>query len=46
MITKEDNNMINDLIMKELNFLFQKKIIAKLKDKIMFALMCSIMKMD
>ena len=31
-------------IMKELNFLFQKRIIAELKDKIIFALMYSIMK--
>ena len=32
------------LIMKELNFLFQKRIIAELKDKIIFALMYSVMK--
>ena len=34
------------LIMRKLNFLFQKKIIAKLKDKTIFALMCFVMKMD
>ena len=32
-ITKEDRNMITILIMKELNFLFQKRIIAELKEK-------------
>ena len=45
-ITKENKNRLMIFIMKELNFLFQKKIIAKLKGKIIFALMCSIMKMD
>ena len=52
--TKEDKNMINDLddkgikilIIKELNFLFQKRIIATLKDKTIFALMYFVMKMD
>ena len=32
------------LIMKKLNFLFQKKIIAELKDKIIFTLIYSVMK--
>ena len=32
------------LVMKELNFLFQKRAIAELKDKITFALMYSVMK--
>ena len=45
-ITKEEKNMVMILVMKELNFLFQKKTIAKLKDKIMFGLMCSVMKID
>ena len=34
------------LIMNELNSLFQKKIIAKLKDKTKFALMYFVMKVD
>ena len=50
-ITKEDKNMVDDLIMKELimkelNFLFQKKITAELKNKIIFVLMCFVLKMD
>ena len=46
-ITKEDKNMVDDLkIMKELNFLFQKKITAELKNKMIFVLMCFIIKMD
>ena len=32
--------------MKELNFLFQKKIIVKFKDKTIFVLMCFVIKMD
>ena len=38
-ITKKIKTSLMILIMKELNFLFQKKIIAKLKDKAIFALM-------
>ena len=46
-ITKEDKNMVDDLkIMKELNFLFQKTITAELKNKMIFVLMCFIIKMD
>ena len=45
-IAKVDKNMIYDLNYEGIKFLFPKKIIAKLKDKIMFALMCSVMKMD
>ena len=43
-IKKADKNMVNDLIMKALNFLSLKKILARLKRKIIFALMCFVMK--
>ena len=43
-ITKVDKELIMILIMKELNFLFQKNIIAELKDRIIFELMYSVMK--
>ena len=36
--------MIPYLDCEGINFPFQKKIIAKLKDKIIFVLMCSVMK--
>ena len=53
-ITKEDEKLVSSLnyegievsIMKELNFLFQKKITVKLKNKTIFVLMCFVMKMD
>ena len=45
-ITKEEKKLLMILIMKELNFLSLKRIIAGLKDKTIFALMCSVMKMD
>ena len=41
-ITKEDKNMINNLD----NEGIQKKIIAELKDKTIFVLMCFVTKMD
>ena len=37
-LTKEDKRMINDLDYEGINFLFQKQILAKLKDKTIFAL--------
>ena len=43
-ITEVDKKGLMILIMNELNFLFQKRIIAELKDKIKFALMYSVMK--
>ena len=43
-ITKEDKKLFMILIMRGLNFLFQKRIIAELKDKTTFALMYSVMK--
>ena len=43
-ITKVDKKWLMILIMKELNFLFQKNIIAELKDRIIFELMYSVMK--
>ena len=47
-ITKKDKHIINDLglIINKLNFLLQKKIIAKLKGKAILALMYFVMKMD
>ena len=45
-IKNKINKLLIGLIMKELNFLFQKMIIVKLKDKTIFALMCFIMKVD
>ena len=45
-ITKEDKNLPNDLDYDELNFLFEKKILAKLKQKTTFALTCFVMNMD
>ena len=36
--------MISDLIMKGLNFPFQKMINAELKDKTIFVLMCFVMR--
>ena len=43
-ITKADKNMVNDLELKALNFLSLKKILARLKRKIIFPLMCFVMK--
>ena len=43
-ITKADKIMVNDLIMKTLSFLSVKKMWARLKRKIIFALMCFAMK--
>ena len=43
-ITKNDKKLVNDLIMMELGFLFQKKILARLKRKTAFALMYFVMK--
>ena len=45
-ITKEYKKILMTLIMKKLDFQFQKKIIATLKDKTIFALMCFVIKMD
>ena len=42
-ITKKDKNMINDLNYEGIKFPVSKKDYAKLKDRIMFALMCSVM---
>ena len=44
--TKEDKNLLKILIMIKLNFLCKKKILARLKQKIIFALMCLVTKMD
>ena len=38
--------MINDLEYEGLNLLSQKRIIAELKDRIIFVLMCFVMKLD
>ena len=43
-ITKED--LLVHLIMKELTFLSQKKIIVMLKSKIIFVLMCFVMRIN
>ena len=43
-ITKVDKKLFMILIMRGLNFLFQKRIIAELKDKTIFALIYSVMK--
>ena len=45
-ITKKDKEMLISLIMGELNILFQNKIIVKLKEKTIFALMCFVTKVD
>ena len=45
-ITKEDKKMINDLDYEGIKFPVSKKIIAELKDKTIFALMCFVMKID
>ena len=46
-ITKEDKKVINDLDYEGIQFpVPKKKIIAKLKEKTIFALMCFVMKMD
>ena len=45
-ITKNDKKLVNDLIMMELGFLFQKKIFARLKRKTAFALMYFFMKIS
>ena len=45
-ITKEDKNMINDLDYAGIKLPVSKQIIAKLKEKTIFALMCFVMKMD
>ena len=42
--SKADKQMIDHLDYKALNFLFLKNILAKLKRKIIFALMCFVMK--
>ena len=39
-------NLFIILIMMELNFLFKKKILARLKKRIIFALMCFVMKIS
>ena len=43
-ITKEDKNMINDLDCEGIEFPDSKKDYSKMKDKTIFALMCSVMK--
>ena len=44
--TKKIKKQLMNSIMKKLNFLFQKKIILKLKDKIIFVLTCFAMKIN
>ena len=44
-ITKADRNMVNDLDYVDIKFPVSKKIIVRLKRKIIFALMCFVMKM-
>ena len=43
-ITREEKNLSMILIMMKLNFLCEKKILARLKQKATFALMCIVMK--
>ena len=43
-ITEEDKKLLVNLIMKGLIFLFQRKIIVKLKCKTKFVIMCFVMK--
>ena len=45
-ITKADKEMINDLVMKVFIFLCLRKILARLKRKIIFALLCFVMKIN
>ena len=45
-IIKADKNWLMILIMKVLNFLFRKRIIARLNKKIIFALLYFVMKMN
>ena len=45
-ITKADKEMINDLVMKVLIFLCLRKILARLKRKTIFALLCFVMKIN
>ena len=45
-IKKADKNWLMILIIKVLNFLFQKKIIARLNKKIVFGSMCFVMKIN
>ena len=48
--SEEQKKLIEELlvilIMKELNFLYKKKILKRLKYKIIFVLMCLVMKMS
>ena len=45
-ITKADKNMVNDLDYKDIEFPVSKKDFKKIEKKIIFALMCFVMKMD
>ena len=45
-ITKEDKNMINDLVYEGIKFPVSEMIIAELKDNAIFVLMCFVTKMD
>ena len=45
-ITKADKEMINDLVMKVFIFLCLRKILARLKRKTIFALLCFVMKIN
>ena len=44
-IKKADKNMINDLEYESIEFLYLKKILARLNKKVILALMCFVMKM-
>ena len=45
-ITKEDKEYISDLDYDEIEFLYNKKILARLRWKTIFASMCLVMKMS
>ena len=45
-ITKADKNMVNDLDYEDIKFLVSKIDFSKIKNKIIFTLMCFVMKMD
>ena len=43
---KLTKKLLKDLIMIKLSFLYKKKILTRLKEKIIYALMCLVMKID
>ena len=45
-LKKLTKKLLKNLIMMELSFLYEKKILAKLKEKIIYALMYLVMKID